>query len=123
MKQPRWLWRRNQKEALKVRVIDRPVTALRVDEFRADAELVRLAATVLSNSNFQLMMSVLKNDHPGFEVLPAGTNPNDRLLAQGRSEGFTICLATLESLGVKADLPERLVSTFGAAETAETKTG
>lgn len=116
MKQPRWLWKRKQLDALRVRMIDRPVTHLRADEFRADAELVRLAAAVLANPNLQLMLSVLRNEHPGSDVLPTGTTPNDRLVVQGRCEGYTIALATLESLGVKANLPERLVSTFGATE-------
>ncbi len=116
MKIPRWLWRKKQLDALRVRFIDRPVTHLRADEFRADKELVHLAAQVLANPNFQLMLSVLRNEHPGSDVLPTGTPPNDRLLVQGRCEGYTIALATLESLGVKANLPERLVSTFGTPD-------
>ncbi len=125
MKMPRWLWKQKQREVLRVRMIDRPVTALRADEWRADKELVHLAAGVLANPNVQLMIAVLRNEHPGSEVLPAGTNPNDRLVAQGRSEGYTIALATFEALGVKADLPERLVSTFGAVDNqgAQAQTG
>lgn len=118
MKTPRWLWRRKQKEALalQVRLVDRPVCNLRADEFRADKDLAHLAATVLASPNMQLMIAVLRNEHPGNEVLPADAGVNERVAAQARSEGYTIALATLESLGVKADLPERLVSTFGAVE-------
>ncbi len=118
MKLWKWNFRKVEPE-LHVRLVDRPVTHLRVDEFRADKELVHLAAIVLANPNTQLMISVLKNEHPGFEVLGAGASPNDRVVAQARSEGYTIALATLESLGVKANLPERLVSTFGSEEQSE----
>lgn len=114
-------WPNKQKpvEEIKVRLVDRPHTHLRANEFRADKELVHLAASVLANPNMQLMLAVMKNEHPAFDVLPLGTSANDRLLIQGRSEGFTIALATLESLGTKAQLPERLVSTFGAVEPQE----
>ena len=101
---------------MRIRLLDRPHTHLRADEFRADRELTHLAATVLANPNTQLMVQVLRNEHPGFEVLGAGVSANDRLVAQARAEGYTIALATLESLGVRASLPERLVSTFGAVE-------
>lgn len=114
--------RKKQSDALKVRLLDRPHTHLRADEFKADKELVHLAAVVLENSNMQLLLQVMRNEHPGFEVLPFGTNANDRLLAQGRSEGYSIALATLESLGVQANIPERLVSTFGSEE-KESQTG
>ena len=100
----------------KVRIVDRPVSHLRADEFRADKELVHLAATVLANANVQLMLSVMRNEHPGFEVLSPAAGPNDRLVAQARAEGYTIALATFESLGAAASLPERLVSTFGSEE-------
>ncbi len=128
MNKPRWLWRRKQKEVVRnvqVQLLERAATQLRADEWRADKELVHLAATVLAQPNVQLMLTVLRNEHPGSEVLPAGTNPNDRLVAQGRSEGYTIALATFEALGVKADLPERLVSTFGAVDNqgAQAQTG
>lgn len=113
-----WPWKRKPDE-IRVRLVDRPHTHLRADEFRADKELVHLAASVLANPNVQLMLAVMKNEHPGLEVLPFGTNANDRLIAQGRSEGYVIALATFESLGVKASLPERLVSTFGATEPQE----
>ena len=118
-----WPWKRKPADEIRVRLVDRPHTALRADEFRADKELVHLAATVLANPNVQLMIQVLKNEHPALEVLPFGTNPNDRLLAQGRGEGFTMALATFEALGTKATLPERLVSTFGAVDTANAETG
>jgi len=110
-------------EALKVVIVERPTTHLRVDEFRADKELAHLAAVVLANPNMQLMLSVLRNEHPGFEVLGSAATVNDRLVAQARAEGYTMALATLESLGIKANLPERLVSTFGAEPTAEQQTG
>jgi hypothetical protein len=104
-------------DSLKVRIVDRPVTHLRADEFRADRELVHLAATVLANPNFQLLLSVLRNEHPGFEVLGPSASVNDRIVVQSRAEGWTMALATLESLGTRATLPERLVSTFGAVDT------
>ncbi len=120
MKQPRWLWRSKQKEALKVRLIDRPITHLRADEFRADAELVHLAAVALQNPNLQLMLSVMRNEHPGNEVLTSEADSIQRVVHQARGEGWTMALATLESLGVKATLPDRLVSSFGVTDQPST---
>ena len=108
---------------LKVVIVERPTTHLRADEFRADKELAHLAATVLANPNMQIMIQVLKNEHPGFEVLPTNADSIQRVVWQSRSEGFSLCLATLESLGIKANLPERLVSTFGADPMANQQTG
>jgi len=116
MKLFKWMRRRQRREELRVRLVDRPHTHLRADEFRADRELAHLAAMVLANPNMQLMLAVLRNEHPAFEVLPTGVSGNDRMVQQAKSEGYTIALATLESLGVRATLPERLVSTFGAVE-------
>lgn len=113
-----WPWKRKPDE-IRVRLVDRPHTHLRADEFRADKELVHLAASVLANPNCQLMLQVLKNDHPGFEVLGPTASGNDRVVQQARSEGFTMAIATFEALGTKATLPERLVSTFGATEPQE----
>jgi len=107
-------WTTKPKDEIRVRIVDRPVTHLRADEFRADRELVHLAATVLANPNMQIMISVLKNEHPGSEVLPSSADSIQRVVWQSRSEGFSICLATLESLGVPQALPERLQATFGA---------
>jgi len=108
-----WPWKRKP-TALQVRIVDRPVTHLRADEFRADRELVHLAAAVLANPNVQLMINVLKNEHPGAEVLPANADSIQRVVWQSRAEGFAIGLATIESLGVPQALPERLQSTFEA---------
>jgi hypothetical protein len=115
-------WKPNPPE-LKVVIVERPTTHLRADEFRADKELVHLAATVLANPNMQLLLSVMHNEHPAFEVLPTSADTIQRVVQQAKCEGFSICLATLESLGIKANLPERLVSTFGATEPAEQQTG
>lgn len=104
--------RKKQSDALKVRLVDRPLCDLRLDEFRSDKNLVNLAATVLANSNMQVMLQVLRNEHPGFDVLPHGSNPNDRIIQQARSEGYEICLSNLEALGKEQLLPERLQSTF-----------
>ena len=115
-------WKRKP-ETLQVHIVDRPVTHLRADEFRADKELVHLATTVLANSNMQIMLQVLKNEHPGFDVLPSNADSIQRVVWQARSEGFSLCLATLESLGIQATLPERLVSTFGAVDPTQQQTG
>ena len=111
-----WPWKRKPADEIRVRLVDRPHTALRADEFRADKELVHLAAAVLANPNTQLMLAVMRNEHPAFDVLGPTANGNDRVVAQARGEGYTIALATFEALGTKATLPERLVSTFGAEE-------
>lgn len=118
-----WPWTRKPADELHVRLVDRPHTALRADEFRADKELVHLAATVLANPNCQLMLAVMRNEHPGFDVLPSGADSIQRVVWQSRAEGYSIAISTLESLGVKASLPERLVSTFGAVEPPQQEAG
>lgn len=107
---------KRKKPAVQIRVVDVPVTHLRADEFRANKELVHLAAQVLANPNLKLMLSVMKNEHPAFEVLGPTATGNDRVVKQSQSEGYTMFLATFESLGVSASLPERLEATFGATE-------
>lgn len=114
--------RKKQSDALKVRLVDRPLCALRVDEFRADKELVHLAAVVMADPNFQIMVQVLRNDHPGFDVLPSGADSIQRIVKEAQGEGYTMALATLESLGIQANIPERLVSTF-ESEPSESQTG
>ena len=109
----KWPWPRKKTE-LRVRLVDCPVTHLRADEFRADKELVHLAAGVLANPNMQIMLQVLKNEHPGHEVLISAASLNDRIVRQAMAEGYEICLSTLESLGKEQSLPARLQSTFGA---------
>ncbi len=116
---PKWLRRKRQKEAvreLQIKLVERVATGLRADEFRADKNLVHLAATLLANPNMHLMLAVMRNEHPSNEVLPVTAGANERFAQQARGEGWTMALATLESLGVQADLPARLISTFGATE-------
>ena len=90
-----WFWK---PKPVQVQVIRRDETKLRMHEWRADPALCTLAAKVLNDPNLQLMLSVLKNEHPAKTALPYGVHMDDRVVLQARSEGYEMFMANLEAL-------------------------
>lgn len=90
----------NRKAQLKVQIVTRAVTDLRLAEWQADAELTKHARKLHSDSTFQMMMAVLRNEHPAFLV--AGHDAcslEGRAILQARAEGYSMAIANLEAMG------------------------
>ena len=107
-----WPW---QKKEVKVTVLPRVATKLRLFEWQADQELTTSARRVLSDATVQLMIAVLHNEHPAFIYSDAGSL-EDRAILQARSEGYTMALANLEALGQFKQLKGTPDSTFEPEE-------
>jgi hypothetical protein len=93
-----------RKKPIQLQVVRRDEHKLRLADWQQDQQLCAMAAKLLNNSDFVLMLSVLKNEHPAHTALPYGVAMDDRVVLQARSEGYEICLANLEALG-KSTLP------------------
>jgi hypothetical protein len=104
------------KRQSKIVVIKREANKLSLGEFRSDPNLTGLAARFLRDSDFKLMLDVLRNEHPGWLVLSESVPPEVRAVIQARAEGYTMALANLEAMGVFRESPEQIVATFEAEE-------
>lgn len=105
-----------KRKPIRVEVVRRDESKLRLLEWNQDDRLCHLGAKMLANPDLQLMLSVLKNEHPSKTVLHYGTNLDVRAVWQARSEGYEMCLANLEALGTSVKpipLPEPM---FAAEE-------
>jgi hypothetical protein len=83
---------------VKVVMLVREPTTLRVHEWRADRQLVSSAGKLFTNPDFRLMLQVVENDHPANVVLPAEQSIEMRAIFQARAEGYTMCMANLRAL-------------------------
>jgi hypothetical protein len=85
-------------QEVKVVVLNREPTSLRVHEWRADKQLVSAASKLFTNPDLRLMLQTVENDHPANVVLPAEQSIEMRAILQARAEGYTMCLANLRAL-------------------------
>ena len=84
-------------------------TKMRLSQWRANQGMTNLAGKITRNPDFELMLSVLHNEHPAFVVCDAGTSLQDRAVYQARCEGYTLALANLEALAIhqpEVNMPE-----------------
>jgi hypothetical protein len=81
-----------------IRIIERELGSLTLDEWRQDGALCIQAASVLQAPIVRQMLQVLHNSHPAFQVMLRG-DANERAMQQARCEGYTMCLADIESMG------------------------
>jgi hypothetical protein len=107
-----WPWK---EKVVKVKVLPREATKLRLFEWQADQELTNQAARVLRDGTVQLMVAVLHNEHPAFVYSDVGSL-EDRAILQARSEGYTLALANLEALGQFQKLKNTPESSFEPEE-------
>jgi hypothetical protein len=88
------------KRQLKIQIVTRTVTELRLHEWQADKELSGQAKILLGDSRLQLMLAVLHNEHPALVVEDHHNSSLEmRAILQARAEGYSMCLANLEALG------------------------
>lgn len=112
-------WWNPFKRRQQIEVIKRDRCLMRLTEWQSNPSLVKLAQTHLSNPEIRLMLDVLITEHPGGMVYADGASHDVRVVAQARSEGYTLCLANLEALGKFVQQKEPIEETFGAVEPPE----
>lgn len=95
-----------------INIIRRDRYQLRLAEWQSDPNLVTVAIKVLSSGELQLMLDVVRNEHPGQRVYADDCNTNVRLIAQARAEGYTMALANFEALGKFKKPEEAFEPTF-----------
>ena len=89
-----------RKRPVKIQVLRRDESKLRLAEWQNDPALCSLASKVLGNPDLQLMLSVMRNEHPSHIVLRLGVATDDRLVHQARAEGYEMFFANLEALAI-----------------------
>jgi len=87
-----------KRQPARLNVIRRSETRLRLHEFRSEPSLVATARRVCADPDFQMILQVLKNEHPGNLVIADDAHPNISVAIQRRAEGYTMCLANLEAM-------------------------
>lgn len=99
----------------KVALINREPVKLTLDEWRADEMMSGAASKVLNDATMKLMLQVLYNSSPAWEVLTLAT-PDDRIAQQCKIEGYTMALANLEALGKHQEMSLPLEATWEPEE-------
>jgi len=82
-----------------INIVRRDRCQLRLSDWQSDKALVVFGQKEWARAELQLMLDVLRNEHPGQKVYADDCNANIRLVAQARAEGYTMALANLEALG------------------------
>lgn len=100
----------------KLEVIRRPQSTLRLHEWQHSKPLVSSAMQIMRLPDFQMMLDVLKNEHPGISRVLPNNDIATRAIMQAQAEGYTMALANLEALGRFQEMPEPLEATFEAEE-------
>ena len=81
-----------------IKIVERELGSLTLGEWQQDQVLCAQSRNVLSSPLVRQMLQVLHNSHPAFQVMTSG-DTNARAMQQSRCEGYTMCLADLESMG------------------------
>lgn len=89
-----------KKKPVHIRVERRQESKLRLADWQNDPRLCATAAKILDDPNVQLMLSVMKNEHPLRTALPYGVSLDDRAVLQARAEGYEMFLSNLEALAI-----------------------
>lgn len=110
------IWPFKPKPTPQFMVIARDPIKLRLHEFRSNKSMVGMAQKSLLSPELKIMLDVLRNEHPCMVVMSTGTNPNDRIVAQARGEGYTMALANLEAMGDFQQITEMPEPTFETEE-------
>lgn len=92
-----------------------PMT-LSLDGWRASNNLVDQSRQQSNTELFKAQVQVLNNESPAKRPMPVGTSATDRLVQQGRAEGYYECLRNLQLLSTYKKLPSALEATFEPPE-------
>lgn len=99
----------------RVVLLNREPFKLTLSEFRSDKNMAAMAEKVLGNQNFRLMIQVLYNSSPAWEVMTAA-RADERIVQQARIEGYTMALANLESMSKHEPMRQPLEATWEPEE-------
>jgi hypothetical protein len=105
----RWLFEPLPPVEKQIHIINVAKTHLRLEEVRTDQKLCGVFKKLQSTYEFEIMMSVLRNEHPVNLVADIGTTLQDRAVLQARSEGYTMALANIEAMAIynkPTEMPE-----------------
>lgn len=89
---------------------------LSLDGWRASNSLVDQSRKQSDSELFKAQIQVLNNESPGKRPMPIGTSATDRLVQQGRIEGYYECLRNMQLLSAYKKLPQTLEATFEPPE-------
>lgn len=103
-------------KSLKVEVIKRDITKLRLIEFQSDEVLTSKAAIALSDQWVSLMMQVAHNESPANYCLNMSATQEERAAYQSKIEGYNMALANLEAMGIHRKIAQLHEPTFEAEE-------
>lgn len=90
----------------KIQVIGVEAVKLQLSDWQKDPALVTMAQKVFSDTNLKIMLQVIRNEHPAFQVLPKNFPNELRSAHQSQCEGYTMCLANLEAMATLKQLTE-----------------
>ena len=93
-------------------LIPRDTGDFTLTEWRKSESLTAASRELSKNKAYKLQLEVLQNENPCHRVLAFGISPNDRIVQQGRIEGYEMCLNNLSAFAKPLKLTERLESTF-----------
>lgn len=99
------MWNIFKKKPVHIRVERRQESKLRLSDWQNDPRLCSMASKILSDPNLQLMLSVMRNEHPLRTALPYGVSLDDRAVLQARAEGYEMFMANLEALAINTTPP------------------
>lgn len=106
-----WPWKKQPIET-RIEVIRRDRCKLTLDDWRSNESLVNGAAVALTGEYMELMLDVLRNSHPAYQVFNPLSSVEVRAAHQAKCEGYTLALANLEAMGRPLDFPQTLEPTF-----------
>jgi len=104
---------RKPKTEVKVVLLNREPTTLRLNEWQSDKALVGMAQKLFTNPDWRLMLQVLENEHPGGNVFLDATI-DMRAVHQGRCEGYSMALANVRAMCKFVESAPIIEETFGA---------
>ena len=87
-------------------------STIRAQVWRQTPALLREADAILQSPRFQNMLEVLRNEDPARFPLAAGCPLQDRAVHQAMSEGYSLAIEMLLSLGKPWDSIETPEETF-----------
>jgi len=109
-----------RKTSARVVLLSREPFKLTVSEWRADQNMSAIAQKVLTDQNFRLMIQVLYNSSPAWEVM-INASTEQRAIQQARIEGYTMALANLEAMAVHEKIHVPVEATWEPDEQQNTK--
>lgn len=101
-----------KRKSIQLQIVRQHESKLRLTEWQQDQRLCAMAARMLADPNLQLMLAVLRNEHPLHTALPYGVSLDDRAVLQARAEGYEMFLSNLERLAVSTGLEPMPEATF-----------